>query len=235
MITKLIFCLTVGFPLGLVLGSYAACMGYRLPRKISTWGRSECPKCHHTLGWIDLLPVLGYLIRGRKCAYCSAEISPMYTYIELLSGCVVATFLWIFGPTPLWIKYVVLSTGLLVACVSDKEHFIIPDKLIFCLAVLAIPLTLWVKDISLIISLTGGLVGFYLFRIPSLILKKLPGGGDIKLLAVIGLYLGPGGLALTVLGGCVAAVASCGLKNLKKEIPLGPFLCFGGILTMIFK
>lgn len=235
MITKLIICLTIGFPLGLILGSYAACAGYRLPRKISTWGRSKCPACDHTLGFIDLLPVLGYLLRGRKCAYCGAKISPAYCYIELLSGFVVATLLWIWGPTPIFIKYVVLSIGLLIACVSDRDLHLIPDKLIIALAVTAIPLTLWARDIPLVVSLTGGLMGFFLFLIPSIILKKFPGGGDIKLLTVIGLFLGPGGLALTVIGGCVAAAASCGLRNLKKAIPLGPFLCFGGILTMLFK
>jgi len=231
---KLIICLTLGLPLGLLLGSYAACAGYRLPRKISTWGRSSCVNCSHTLGAIDLIPVLGYLIRGGKCHYCGKKISPYYTIIEIISAIVTTCLLWVWGPTPVFVKYICLTTGLLTAFVSDMQKNLIPDKLTLTLAILAFPLTLWAGDINIENSLVGGVLGLTIYLLPWVISRQLPGGGDIKLLGVIGLYLGPTGLLLSIIGSSIVAIAHNGTGNLKKTVPMAPYLFAGSILAIFF-
>lgn len=231
---KLMICLIYGFPFGLLLGSYAACMGYRLPRKISIWGRSKCDNCGNNLGVTDLIPVLGYVLRSGHCKYCGKKLSPSYTFIELFSGVVATLLMWVWGPTAIYVKYMVLTTGLLIAFVSDQQTYLIPDKLTLSLAVLAIPLTLWAGDITLKTSLIGGVIGLTIYLLPWVFTRQLPGGGDIKLLGVIGLYLGPSVLMLTIIGASVVIIASHGVSDLKKKIPLAPYLAMGCIVTMLF-
>jgi len=75
------------FFIGAILGSFLNVLIYRLPKKENfVWGNSYCPQCHHTLGALDLIPILSYLFLGRKCRYCKKPISPRYMLVELLSG-----------------------------------------------------------------------------------------------------------------------------------------------------
>lgn len=76
----------IGLIVGSILGSYIACMKYRIPRKISIWQRSRCPNCNHKLSVIDLIPILGYFINGARCRYCGVNISTEYLKIEIITA-----------------------------------------------------------------------------------------------------------------------------------------------------
>src|SRR3989344_1085737 len=146
------------FLLGLTVGSFVNVLIYRLPRptlfqrtvlfsdlRTVLGGRSKCPKCRHTLSWLDLFPVVSFLCLKGKCRYCGKKISLRYPLVEFLTG--ISFFLLFFLNNPSGAKdWLILSIwagaiALLIALLFiDLEHFIIPDKILIVLAIIALAL-----------------------------------------------------------------------------------------------
>ena len=217
--------------LGAVLGSFAACLGYRLPRGISTWGRSGCSSCKHVLSPVDLIPILGYFFVRGHCRYCKAKISPIYLMPEITLAFLSALLMFALGPSPLYLLYMVLLTVTAMAAVSDLGTEIIPDQFILSLIILALPFILWIKSIPLWFSLLGAITGVGAMLLPGLLTKKYPGGGDIKLTGAIGLYLGPFGVSCVVLVAAITGMVHQGYKG-QKAFPFAPYLYMGVIGTV---
>jgi leader peptidase (prepilin peptidase) / N-methyltransferase len=222
------------FLYGITLGSFFNVVGLRVPMKKSiVTPRSACPTCGHKLTAFELIPVFSYIILRGKCRDCKSRISPIYPFIELLTG-----ILFVLAPFQIgWSWELIVAWSLIslfmIILVSDIHYMIIPDKIllvfagIFLIERILWPLSPWWD------SLIGALVGFLLLFIIALVSKGGMGGGDIKLFALIGFVLGVKLVLLsfflsTLFGALVGGTALL-LKIVKKRqpIPFGPFIVAG--------
>lgn len=219
---------------GLLVGSFLNVVIHRLPRGGSVVRPpSSCPRCGARLSAADLVPVLSYLwLRGR-CRYCGAGISPRYLLVELLTGGLFAGLYVHFGWQPLLAKHLFLAALLVATAFIDLEHYIIPNRLILAGLAGGVPLNLWTRDLTLLSAILGALVPAAFFLLLALATRGGVGGGDIKLVVVIGLFLGWPWGALAVFLGALAggilglALLLTGRKKRKDPLPFGPFLALG--------
>ena len=212
------------FVIGIIAGSVANAIIYRLPRGISWYkGRSFCPECKQTLYLCDLLPVISFLLLDGKCRYCHSPIPVRYLLVELfLGGAFVMSYLSNLG----YLSYLMIWITTINA-VMDWETMLVSDWLVAIWVVIVI--------VSGGVSILGGLIGFALIGGIWLITKKKAmGSGDIGIAAVLGLWLGfpkiINGLWLAfVLGGIYGGYLLLTKKaKLKTAVPFGPFLIIGG-------
>lgn len=229
---------------GLVVGSFLNVVIARLPRKVSVvTPASHCPACKAKIAWYDNIPVLSYLSLLGKCRHCSARISARYPIIELLTAFLFVAARVKFGFSPLlFIRDWPFLAILVAVTFIDLEHRIIPDPL--SLGGLGLGLaTCWFDPrIGALQAVLGAAVGFGLFYgLAWAYLKRSGrsglGGGDIKLLAMLGAWLGLEGvftviLISSVLGsviGLALGLASRRRALMTFSIPYGPFLVLGGL------
>jgi leader peptidase (prepilin peptidase) / N-methyltransferase len=226
---------------GLALGSFFNVVGLRIPiSKSIVKPRSACPNCHHTLGPLELIPVLSYLLQRGKCRQCKVGISPLYPIIELITGLLFISAPLIMGWTSeVWIAWTLISL-LVIITVSDLAYTLIPDKILlffsalFLIVRFLIPLEPWWD------SLLGAVIGFSLLLIISIVSKGGMGGGDIKLYAVIGFALGTKLMLLSfflaTLIGAIFGIIGIALRLLerKKPVPFGPFIAIGTLLAYFY-
>ncbi|NQU82777.1 MAG: prepilin peptidase [Parcubacteria group bacterium] len=243
------------FIFGLCIGSFLNCLVYRIESKKSfTRGRSLCPKCHHKLGVLDLIPILSFLMLKRKCRYCKKNIAWQYPAIEILTGLV---FLLIFNfqfsifdssilqffnfQTIISLVYLlIIGSFLIVIFIYDLKHYIIPDKILYP----AVALTLLYRFInfeSLLPALVSAVLASGFFFLIWLVSKgKWMGFGDVKLALFMGLFLGwPDILVALFSAFLIGSVAGIGLmvlgkKKLKSQVPFGPFLIIGTFLALFW-
>lgn len=237
---------TFAFIFGTIIGSFLNVCIYRLPiSKSIVHPRSMCPSCGNTIRFYDNIPILSYLwLRGR-CRYCKTPISIRYLLVELMGGLFCLSVLLKYGLTfPSAVYYVFIAT-LIVITFIDIDHRIIPDYLslpgipIFFLASLALPsLTYW--DALLGILVGGGSLFLVAWTYHLITKKEGMGGGDIKLLAMIGALIGWKGVLFTIFISSAAGALS-GMtimlltrQNLKLAVPFGPFLAIGAISYIFF-
>jgi leader peptidase (prepilin peptidase) / N-methyltransferase len=235
---------------GLALGSFLNVVITRLPQKEPIWaGRSHCPFCHTLIAWYDNLPLLSYLrLRGR-CRACGAPISWRYPLVEL-SGCLLALILWSQFPFDnILIAYVPFSMALLALSVIDLEHRLLPDTITLPGIIMGLGLALVLPHISFLEAASGAGLGALSLYSVGWIYQKLRGrrgmgGGDIKLIAMIGAFLGPTSLPLVIflsaalgcLAGFALAVAQGRFRHGQWQatsIPYGPFLSAGAFIYLL--
>jgi leader peptidase (prepilin peptidase)/N-methyltransferase len=222
------------FVLGLAFGSFLNVCIYRLPLGISVvTPRSACPHCKHPIALYDNVPVLSWLILGGRCRHCKARISPRYLTIELLSGALFLACYWYFGPTLSTLKYSTFAFLLLGLIFTDAETKLLPDKmtlpglalgLVFSLLVpvndlasqflprmVNLPFSgeLCMRMVSLVDSLLGAALGAsFIYGAGAIYLRwrgtEGMGLGDVKLMAMVGAFLG---MKLTVFTIFTASIA----------------------------
>ena len=222
------------FILGLAFGSFLNVCIYRLPRGLSVVKpRSACPHCREPIAFYDNIPVLSWLILGGRCRKCRSLISPRYLWIELLTGILFVACYWYFGWTLSLLKYGTLSFLLLGLIFTDAETKLLPDKLTLPGLALGVMFSLIVPVDDLASQFLPGIVGLPVSgetsrRILSLLDSLLGAGvgaafiygagviylrwrgtegmgfGDVKLMAMVGAFLG---VKLTVLTIFTASVA----------------------------
>ncbi|UCG52390.1 MAG: prepilin peptidase [Candidatus Latescibacterota bacterium] len=191
-----LYALVVASVTGLVVGSFLNVAIFRLPRGESVVkGRSKCPNCRVTIAWYDNIPVLSYIILRGRCRHCGSRISPRYAVVEVISAAMALLAVSQYGISlqALW-TYLFLAI-LLVITFVDWSHRIIPDVLSLGGIVLGWVGSLICLDIRLIDSLIGTAVGGGLLLSIALAYRLVRrvegmGGGDIKLMAMIGAFLG---------------------------------------------
>ena len=220
---------------------------YRLPlaKSIADPPRSVCPKCNNVIKFYDNIPVLSYLWLKARCRYCNTPISFRYPLVEALAGLAALSVVLAFGLTLQSLVYFIFIATLLTITFIDIDHKIIPNVItipgipIGLLLALGLPAVTWID--SLLGLLAGGGSLFLVAWGYSLLTgKEGMGGGDIKLLAMIGTIVGWQGVFFTifmasacgmVIGGSVMLVKG---KNMKFAIPFGPFLSIGAITYIFF-
>lgn len=237
--------LIIFFILGCHMGSFYTVIGMRLPKHEDFFfSRSHCDKCNHPLSMLDMIPVLSYLLLKGRCRYCHKKISNISTYMEIFTGVLYALSFWIFGFSYELLVALGLVTLLSIISVSDIMYYIIPDELLIFFTgyfLIANALNKGVEQ-----ALMSVMSGVILFAIMYLIMtlgnfifkKETLGGGDIKLMLVIGIVLNPFlGIISIFLSSFIALPISLLilLKEKKNIIPFGPFLIISAILIYMTK
>jgi leader peptidase (prepilin peptidase) / N-methyltransferase len=237
----------VSFIFGLIIGSFCNVVIYRLPqgKSIITPG-SRCPACTMPIHPWDNIPVLSYLLLRGRCRACKEPISVRYPTVELVSGGLYV-LLWLkYGFTiPLAVNAALTSTLLAVA-VIDYDHKIIPNTITLPGIVIGLGLSILsvlsidVLPITPLASLLGVLGGGVFFYLIALVSRGGMGGGDIKLIAMIGAFLGWQGAFFTILSGALlgslvgVSLMVLGKNGRKDKVPFGPFLSIGAILFTLW-
>ncbi|HPT77847.1 MAG TPA: prepilin peptidase [Candidatus Atribacteria bacterium] len=235
------------FLLGLFIGSFFNVCIYRIPYERSiVFPPSHCPSCSHRLGTLDLIPVFSYLLLKGKCRYCGSRISVQYPLIELLTGGVFLYLYLHFGLTWQLLTSIVLVSLLLIMTVIDIKHMIIPDELVaFGIVSAFIFQIAGISQIGYLSAIYGTLLGggvFLLIALFSMLVLKKEGmgGGDIKLMAMIGALTGWKATLLSMvlsvyLGGLLGGILL--LLKVKRRgdyIPYGPFIAMAAVISLLW-
>lgn len=237
--------LVVGI-LGALIGSFLNVCIFRLPRGESiAWPGSHCPLCAHPIEFYDNIPLLSYLWLGGRCRACRAPISIRYPLVEATNALGYLTILWSFGPSWTAALYALLFSALVVVTGTDLTHKMIPNVITLpgiAVGLLGAVTVLPVGVINSVLGLAvgGGILWLLAWLSPYLFGKEGMGGGDIKLLAMIGAFLGWKPALLTImigsLTGSIIGISLIALRIIKRDdyIPFGPFLVLGALLSMFF-
>jgi leader peptidase (prepilin peptidase)/N-methyltransferase len=232
------FALTFAALFGAVIGSFLNVCIHRQPRGTSiVWPASACPNCGRALAWFENIPIFSYAFLRGRCRTCRAPISARYPIIEALTAAMFALAWWYYGPGPLLASRLVFGCALSVLFAIDLEHHLLPNVITvpgivigFLLSVINPPG--WKS--SLIGIVAGGGVLFLIaesyYRLRH---EEGLGMGDVKMLAMIGAFLGWPLMLLSLmiasLAGSIVGVALIltGRGTLKYALPFGTFLAIG--------
>ena len=228
-------------PTGMILGSFATVVAHRVPRGESiVMGRSRCPSCGATIAAYDNVPVLSWLMLRGQCRRCGERISPRYPLTELAMAALFATTVLILGTDDLGQLALGLALCALLVTVTltDLERRVIPNPVLLVGALVGAGIAAASDPASLPErALAAAGAGGFLFCV-ALAYPRGMGMGDVKLVAVMGLYLGRAvapallvGFAAGALVGLVL-IAREGASARKRAIPFGPFLALGGIVGL---
>lgn len=229
---------------GLFLGSFLNVCIYRIPRKESiAWPGSHCPHCGNPVKPWDNIPVLSYLFLRGRCRHCGERISPRYPLVECLSALLALSMLCRFGLSVEALIFYFWACALLVVTFIDLDLQIIPDSISIGGIVVGFCLVPWMStgwlDALYGMLLGGGLLLGIIYGYLFLTGKEGMGGGDVKLLAMIGVFTGWHGVLFTIfaasLVGSVVGVSWMLIKRkgLQTAIPFGPFLALGAYLYVL--
>ena len=234
------------FVFGTLIGSFLTVCIYRMPREQSiVTPRSACPKCGRHIGWYDNVPLLSFILLGGRCRNCQASIPFRYPVVELVNGVGYVAILWRFGWGWPALVYGVFFSALLVISWIDWDFLTISDAITLPGIILGVLCSSWILPVGFFDSLIGVIVGGGVLLAmawisPFLFGKEGLGGGDIKLLAMVGAFLG-WQLALVTLMiasilGALVGVGLMAMSALKRGqyMPFGPFLALGAGISLLF-
>jgi leader peptidase (prepilin peptidase)/N-methyltransferase len=231
---------------GALMGSFLNVCILRLPQEesIITPG-SHCPQCKKPIKFYDNIPLVSYLLLRGRCRYCHSPISIQYPLVEGITALSSLILFLKFGPTLSYLFYFSFVSALIVITLIDLYHQIIPDVISLPGIGVGILASLFIPQITLLNSLIGILLGggslFLVATIYQWLFKREGmGGGDVKLLAMIGAFLGWKAVILTILLGSllgsisgIIIMVSKG-KDFKYAIPFGPFLSLGAVIALFY-
>lgn len=235
---------------GLVFGSFFNVCIYRIPRRKSiAWPASFCPRCRKPIKWYDNIPLLSYLLLGGKCRQCKGKISIQYPLVELLTSVATVLFVYRYGIS-LW-TFVVLTAVyfLIILSVIDMQLMIIPDRFSIGLVVLGLAFAWanpyfsglwWEKELTALLGAGAGLFGVLAIALFGTWLfdKEAMGGGDVKLMAGVGAFLGWQGVVTTIVMGSFFGLLNAFVLMIWKgkkgsdAIPFGPSLSLAAAINL---
>jgi leader peptidase (prepilin peptidase)/N-methyltransferase len=226
------------FLLGVCIGSFLNVCIWRIPLgKSIIFPASQCVACGKKLKVLDLVPVLNYFYLRGRCRWCGTPFSWQYPLIECITG-ILFVLIWLkHGSLGAALAGWVFAALLVTISVIDYYHLIIPNRLILTGLGLGVPLLLIQSGESLILGVLSMLAAGLFMLIIALISRGGMGGGDVKLAAMLGLYLGPQNagvalfLAFMIAGTVALFLLVAGIKGRKDAIPFGPFLALGAIIA----
>ena len=232
--------------LGLIMGSFLNVCIYRIPQGESiAFPPSHCSSCGHALSVLDLFPVISYMVLKGKCRYCGEKIAVQYPLVELVTAVIFVMVYRQYGISWDGVATAVLVGLLVTASVIDLNCMRIPNKInliivaVGCIHMLQFDYKVWI-DCFLGLLLGGGslflmgLIGSWLLN------KEAMGGGDVKLMAACGIFLGLSKTLFALLfafyAAAVVIIVLLVAKRLKRNqnIAFGPFLCSGVIIAVLF-
>ncbi len=235
------------FLYGTIVGSFLNVVILRLPEEGASiaFPASHCPKCQTPLSWYENIPVFSYLVLRGRCRTCKSSISLQYPLVEFAMGVLSLLLVQKFMISPAFFIYFIYVAALLVIIVIDLYHQIIPDVISLpgiVYGVLASFLLPWLSWQSSVIGLLVGGGIFYLIALVYYLITKRQGmgGGDIKLLAMIGALQGWQALPFVIFcSSLLGSVIGIGAMVVQKKggqtrIPYGPFLAVASLLYLFF-
>lgn len=233
------FLVAVAGALGLMIGSFLNVCTLRWPNDLSVVSPpSHCPKCDEAVRWYDNIPVASYLVLRGRCRWCKEPISIQYPLVELATGIIWAGCFAAGGLSWESLRGATFLTILFGISVTDARYYIIPDEFSLGGAVLGMGMSFFPGAITPLEALFGAVVGFAILwgvgKVGSWIFKKdAMGGGDIKMMAMVGTFLGIPGVLLTIfLGALLGSVIFGPISwKTKKLVPFGIFLAAGAALA----
>jgi leader peptidase (prepilin peptidase)/N-methyltransferase len=229
--------------LGMVVGSFLNVCIHRIPRGESlAWPGSHCPTCDHPLRWYDNVPALSYLwLRGR-CRYCQAPITPRYLIVELVTGLLFLGLVLVYPPGFLLAARLLFGCALIVLFVIDLDHHILPNVITVPGILVGFGLSLagppgW-RSSLIGIALGGGIPFAIAWTYEKVRGHEGLGMGDVKMLAMIGAFLGwPLMLLSLVLASFTGSIVGVGFiaagKGARYALPFGTFLAIGALVAVV--
>jgi leader peptidase (prepilin peptidase)/N-methyltransferase len=226
---------------GLVIGSFLNVVIARLPEGRSVWRpRSACPGCGALIAWQDNIPVLSFLALRGRCRGCHMAIPWRYPIVEVATGAGFTLVYVHFGPTLDFGVAAALLAALIAITAIDLRHQIIPDAITLPGIPAGVVASLATGRVTWLESLLGIVVGGGIFFVIIVASRGGMGGGDMKLGAMLGAFLGwKLGLLAVLLGvltggGVAVCLLLLGRKGRKDAIPFGPFLALGGAIALLW-
>ncbi len=236
----------ISITFGAIVGSFLNVCIFRLPKEESIVSPgSHCPHCNTPIKFYDNIPLVSYLFLKGRCRYCKESISVQYPLIEGITALSSFILFMKFGPTLSYLFYFSFVCALIVITVIDLYHQIIPDVISLPGVGVGVLASLILPQINFIGSLIGTLLGggslFIVATLYQWLFKREGmGGGDVKLLAMIGAFLGWKAVILTILlGSLVGSISGIIVmlskgKDFKYAIPFGPFLSLGAVIALFY-
>jgi len=234
------------FILGLIVGSFSNVCIYRIPRNESIiYPASHCPKCRNKIQPFDNIPLLSYILLKGRCRNCNSKISFQYPIVELLTGLIYLIIYLVYGISVQTLIYIILSSALVIIAFIDLNQQIVPDVISLPGIVIGFILSFFVPYISFINSALGVVIGGGIILViglaGSVIFKKeAMGGGDVKLAAMIGAFLGWRYIIISLflgffLGALVGIILILSkIKSREDTVPFGPFIVLGSFITLLW-
>jgi len=232
---------------GAMIGSFLNVCIFRLPKEESiVWPGSYCPHCKNPIKSYDNIPLVSYILLKGRCRHCHTAISFQYPLVEGITALASLILFIKFGLSLSYLFYFLFVAALIVITVIDLYHQIIPDVISLPGIGVGLIASLLIPEITLFNSLFGILLGGgSLFLVATLyhwlFKREGMGGGDVKLLAMIGAFLGWKAVLLTILlsslvGSITGIIVMLSKgKDFKYAIPFGPFLSFGAVIALFFQ
>jgi leader peptidase (prepilin peptidase)/N-methyltransferase len=226
---------------GAAVGSFLNVLIFRIPEGQSiVLPSSHCPKCGHAIRVYDNIPIISYLILRGKCRDCHEKISMQYPIVEAITALMSLLLFLKFGLSFKYLSSFIFTCALITITFIDLRHQIIPDVIslpgipaFFFLAVFFMNLTVWESLLGILIG--GGCLFMIAFLYEIITKREGMGGGDIKLLAMLGAFLGWKSLFFILfvssLLGAVVGVSAMIIKgqDMKYAVPFGPFLSIAAV------
>jgi leader peptidase (prepilin peptidase) / N-methyltransferase len=239
------FAIVAAVAFGALIGSFLNVCIYRLPRGQSVvWPSSSCPHCKRELSWYENIPIVSFLALRARCRGCRAPISIRYPIIEGVTALMFGAAWWYFGPSLLLASRLIFGCGLIVLFAIDLEHHLLPNTITLPGIVVGLALSVFTEPgwMSSLIGIVIG--GGVLYAIAEAYYRLRHeeglGMGDVKMLAMIGAFLG---WKLTLVTLMMASFAGSGVGlalivmrrgSMKYALPFGTFLAMGAALAAVF-
>ena len=229
--------------IGAVIGSFLNVCILRLPSEQSVVRPpSRCPKCGSGVRWYDNIPIVSWLLLRGRCRSCGNPISVQYPLIELATAAIWVGMAMLFGNELEAVRGALFLTILLGIAMTDAREYIIPDEFSIGGLILGLGLSLVHGLDGLRTAVIGAAVGFALLWVIAWLgkhafKKEAMGGGDIKMMAMVGAFVGWKGVFLTIFLGSIVGTVVFGplaLIGKKKDVPFGIFLAMGAAVTFLW-
>jgi leader peptidase (prepilin peptidase) / N-methyltransferase len=229
---------------GAVIGSFLNVCIYRVPLgKSVVWPSSACPHCARELAWYENIPVVSYLLLRGRCRSCRASIGMVYPFVEAITAAMFALAWWYYGPGPLLVSRLIFGCALIVLFAIDLEHHLLPNVITLPGIVIGFLFSL-ITEPGWAASLIGIVVGGGVLWTVAEVYYRVRheeglGMGDVKMLAMVGAFLGwkltlltlmVGSLTGTVIG---LSLIVAGKGSMKYALPFGCFLAVGAAISAV--
>ena len=233
--------------IGLLIGSFLNVCIYRIPLKLSiVFPRSFCTKCKRQIRGYENIPLFSFIFLKGRCAGCRSKISWRYPAVELLTSLIIVYAYYRFGNSWSFLFTAIFACFMIVIAFIDLQYQLIFDRMTYPLAVIGIVSSFFIKEMNLIKSIIGLIVGGGLLFLVAFLAEKFykmeaMGFGDINLMAASGTFLGGWNVLLSIIiASFIGAFAGVLLilfgvkKGLKEAIPFGPFLAAGNLVVIFW-
>jgi leader peptidase (prepilin peptidase)/N-methyltransferase len=254
--------MVIAFLAGLLIGSFLNVCVYRLSLDLSVVRpRSFCPHCEKTIAWYDNIPLLSFLLLRGRCRHCQARIPLRYPLVELATGLAFAVCVALFGVTLMAVKYAVFSAILITLIASDFEEHFLPDEFTLGGTLIGLALapfipvegivsfllsrslgTRWASlaEAAFSAAFFSGILWFAGWIYERLRHREGMGLGDVKMLAMVGAFLGIRGALLTIVLGSIAGsviglvfIKATGKDSASYQLPFGSFLGVAALVAAV--